>query len=197
MNQRVTSMRKLLNPLTKEYQELKKFILSDEFPWYIHQETVVDCKKNLPNWAYTHMILNRPEINRFAQSFALKPEEFVQIASRILELNGYKEFFFLRMCVNSTHPQPEKQRIGGWHTDHPYKHHNLIIYLTPTDGGTYVENQLFKPMEDDAIVFDGAHAQVFPTDGRRVVLVATFLELELDDSDWKERCVQYQEEICE
>ena len=129
MNQRVTSMRKLLNPLTKEYQELKRFILSDDFPWYIHQETVVDCKKELPNWAYTHMILNRPEINRFAQSFALKPEEFVQIASQILELNGYKEFFFLRMCVNSTHPQPEKQRIGGWHTDHPYKHHKDLLSL--------------------------------------------------------------------
>ena len=41
----------------------------------------------------------------------------------------------------------------------------------------FVEEELYLPKEDDCITFEGAHAQQYPTYGRRVVLVATYMSL--------------------
>ena len=173
-------MKILRNPKTEKYLELKKFVLSPEIPLYINTDVVhngIDTHLR-PNWAYTHAIMDRPEIDHWTTSGTLRAKEFVDIVSEILNFNGYEDYFFLRMALNSTHPQPEKTRRNGtFHCDHPYKHHNLLIYFTDTDAGTFVEEELYLPKEDDCITFEGAHAQQYPTYGRRVVLVATYMSL--------------------
>ena len=190
-------MKRLKNPKTEKYLELKKFVCSEDFPWYIN-ECVVEQKPEgveRPNWSYSHAIMNRPENNHYTFSETLRAKEFVDAVSEIMDYNGYINYFFLRMAVNSTHPIPEEKRTVGWfHSDHDFNHHNLIIYLTPTDGGTYVQDTPFFPEVDDVLTFQGIHANQFPTKGRRVVLVATYMLMETDKS-WRNECVEMQNKV--
>ena len=189
-------MKKLRNPKTEKYLELKKFVCGENFPWFINECVVEQTPyQNRPNWSYCHPIMSRPEMNHYAFSETLRAKEFVEAVSEILDFNGYNNYFLLRIATNSTHPVPEKERTVGWfHSDHDWEHHNLIVYLTPTDGATYVQDKPFYPEVDDVLTFQGTHAQQYPTQGRRVVLVATYMLMETDKS-WRNECVEMQNKV--
>ena len=59
------------------------------------------------------------------------------------------------------------------HTDHSFKHVNLLIYLTDNGGKTFVEGEEHEPSEDDVILFTGEHFFELPKKGRRIVIIAT------------------------
>ena len=189
-------MKKLINPKTENYFKLKEFVLSEDFPWHFNGEVVdepSEGNQNSGNWSYSHSILNRPEINLYHFSAVLQHELFVNTISEIFDYNQIPNYLFLRMAVNSTHPVTSTEsRIGYYHSDHDYKHENFILYMTPTDGATMIEGVPYTPTEEDeCITFSGTHATQFPTYGRRVILVATYISLETDLS-YKERCAQLQ-----
>ena len=176
-------MKILINPKTENYCELKDFILGEQFPWYINEcvvEQGIESKRPVSNWAYTHCILSRPEHNHFHFSESVKAEKIVQVLSEIFDYNNIENYFFLRLACNSTFPVPEKKSIGYFHRDHDFEHHNFILYLTPTDGGTIIEDGRYEPTEDSCITFQGLHANEFPTYGRRVIIVATYMTLKSD-----------------
>tara|TARA_S200000501_G_scaffold17064_1_gene15295 strand:+ start:1247 stop:1819 length:573 start_codon:yes stop_codon:yes gene_type:complete len=187
-------MKILKNPKTVNYYDLKDFILGESFPWYINQSVVSERTKStrpVTNWAYTHCILGRPEYNHFYSSDSVKAELIIKVLSEIFNHNGIEKFFFLRVACNTTFPVPEKNSIGTFHQDHDYEHHNFILYLTPTDGGTFIEDSRYEPTVDSCITFQGVHANELPTYGRRVVIVATYITFETDES-WKYKCEKFQ-----
>ena len=55
-----------------------------------------------------------------------------------------------------------------------------------------IEGVPYTPIEEDeCITFTGSHANQFPTYGRRIIIVATYLKLD-EDISYKERCAQLQ-----
>jgi len=187
-------MKILKNPKTVNYYDLKDFVLGEQFPWYINECVVshaTESTRPVSNWAYTHCILGRPEYNHFYSSDSVKADEIIRVLSEIFDYNQIENYFFLRIACNSTFPVPEKNSIGNFHRDHDYDHHNFILYLTPTDGGTLMEDGRYDPTEDSCISFEGTHANEFPSYGRRVVIVATYLTFKNDES-WKNDCQKFQ-----
>ena len=190
-------MKKLINPKTENYFKLKEFILSEDFPWHFNG-SVVDSlgdyeNSNHGNWSYSHTILDRPETNHFHSSTILHAGQFVDTISEIFNYNQIPNYLFLRMNVNATHPvTTSENRIGFYHNDHDFKHQNFILYLTPTDGATMIEGVPYIPTEEDeCITFSGTHAVQFPTYGRRIIIVATYVTYDVDIS-YKQRCDQLQ-----
>ena len=78
---------------------------------------------------------------------------------------------------------PIKEDKGAFpHIDHSFPHKNLIIYLNDPAGGDtvlvdkdYKEIDRHHPKEDDIISFEGIHYQKMPKEGRRIVLVVTYI----------------------
>ena len=158
----------LENPKTNNYYQLKKFVLSNEFPWR-HNES---C--NMP--FYSHVFLQRPEINGYSEPHSKWTNQNLMVMAEIIDYNSlYKDipYFFLRSNANATHPDSGRQ-YSDRHVDHPNTpHSNLIVYLTDTDGDTIIGDNRHSPKEDDIVLFTGEHCMQRPSKGRRVILIST------------------------
>ena len=182
------SIVKLKNPLTDNYQELKKNILDSEFAWYWHKQLLnkdrrwfnnSDNTQNDNYGIYSHSFLYRPTRD------CLYPKEtdpncrlFHAVVVEIMQYNNIEIDMIYRMCANCVHPT-EKNIPGPEHVDHLFPHKNLIVYLTNFKGGaTCCGGETYNGKEDDIITFEGTHNFYPPVDNRRVVLVATYTELD-------------------
>ena len=117
-----------------------------------------------------------PESNYAAQQLAMEASMIVQ---DILRANRIKLNMIFRMNLNAVDPQPGGVKTGWPHTDHPYPHYNLLLYLTDAGGDTYFMEDDYKyenrtPQEDDCVIFDGIHFHETPKEKRRVVFVCTY-----------------------
>ena len=180
------------NPLTEQYVWLKQHILSSDFP--LHWVHATSCPEgecqadalgepcpeidsdDVP--FLSHSILRRSNV-------AGEPPEVGspifdnarEAVDQILDHNGVGPRHFYRMNVNMTLPSP--QRMSPSHTDHPYPHQNLLVYLNGFAGGrTWVEGvEGPQPTEDMVVTFGGVSHRNAPPEGpseRRMVLVATY-----------------------
>ena len=53
-------IKELKNPLTTNYQDLKKEVLSNKMPWYYYQKTVPEFEtQDIP--FFSHILLRRPD----------------------------------------------------------------------------------------------------------------------------------------
>tara|TARA_R100000005_G_C4888667_1_gene136649 strand:+ start:57 stop:602 length:546 start_codon:yes stop_codon:yes gene_type:complete len=176
----------LQNPKTDRYLELKKNVLSDNFPWYWCPESTggnpeVEGHRNIPY--YSHPLLGRPDVRKFSQVTSVYLEPYIKVAEEILEHNGMRSnYFFLRACINCVHPMSGIQYCIP-HVDHDFPHKNLIMYFTNSGGNTYVKGgQYFKkyeeyvPKEDDVVLFSGEHYMQVPKEERRIIIVSTLFE---------------------
>lgn len=178
------------NPLTEQYVRLKQHVLSSDFPLHwVHATCCADsgCQSdtlgeecpdtNSDDVPFlSHAILRRPgaegEIPDIGSPIF---DQTRQVLHQILDHNDVGPRHFYRMNVNMTMPTP--QRMSPTHTDHPYPHRNLLIYLNGFTGGrTWIEGvEGPQPVEDMAVTFDGVpHQAAPPIEDRRVVLVATY-----------------------
>lgn len=170
---------KLNNPKTKAYQEFKKLILGPDCTW-----NYIPTVENNPPHFYVHGFLKRPSP---ALLFPVMGDSrqavdiFQTILAEILVYNKMSANMVYRMAANACHPSDGKQ-ITQNHTDHPFPHSNILIYLTDAGGKIFVDDEEFDPKEDDVIIFDtdiekeiGLHHHELPKDRRRVVLVATYM----------------------
>ena len=178
------SILKLKNPLTINYQELKRNILGAEFPWYWHKQILTEGRKNFndheDNYGiYSHTFLHRPTPQcHYPKEVDANCQLFHAIVIEILEYNNIHIDMIYRMSANCVHPT-EKNMTGPEHTDHYFSHKNLLVYLTDFKGGaTWCEGKTYDGQEDDIITFEGRHKFYPPVDNRRVVLVATYTELD-------------------
>ena len=163
----------LRNPLTRDYRELKEFILSRDFPWFYFRNTTTVKEDHIP--FYSHTLLERPEISKiYSKPNSPYLERVAGVVDTLLGMNDIEYNYLVRLSVNSTSSLKGVKKTLG-HEDHTFPHKNILVYLTNSGGKTIVEREEFDPREDDIIIFSGMHHHLTPEKGRRVVIVGTFV----------------------
>lgn len=186
----------LINPLTKEYLELKRSVRSNRFPWYYSESSVGAQSNNF--LLFSHPVVGRPERGNKPKVVSKRFEKVMPVIMQIFEANDLQPENFFRICFNNVFHNAH--RMSDPHVDHEFPHRNLLIYLNQVScGPTYVFNETFsaqyppgsydaynhdlvvgwesEPVEDKVVSFDGFHyhAQGFPKAGeRRITLVVTY-----------------------
>ena len=192
----------LENPLTEEYIELKKHILSPSFPMYwigtttrnitrlteesgTPEYTLITEDEDIP--FFSHSILRRPLHDNGSDAGDILPpiaidspifNRTIEVFNQIFRHNGMGNPTYCRMNINMMVPSwPGLQRKSPSHIDHPYTHGNMLVYLNEFKGGhTWVGGvEGPQPMEDMVVSFDGVeHQASSPIDNRRMILLATY-----------------------
>ncbi len=175
---------RLETPDTGDYAGLKELILGPHFGWS-HNAKATPYMENTRSYQdlsfYSHAFLHGPSprhgLHSKANSEYLPNVETV--IGQIFELNNVKMNVVYRINANAVHPV-EGNVLTVPHTDHEFPHKNMLIYLTNTGGDTIVfddagKKHHFTPVEDDIVTFQGLHCMVPPKQGRRVVIVVTYL----------------------
>ena len=181
----------LKNPMTEEYKDMKKIILSEELSWHYSAATTEDGDRansdpNLKNTDmpfFSHMLLGRPqhENDRVAVPYIASSyfEKCYFILKEILDFNNIHFDIVYRMNLNLTLHSSIKESIA--HIDLNLPHKVIIIYLSSFENGrTIVLDENNKKIyseakEDNIIMFDGklSHYQESPKiDNKRAVMVA-------------------------
>jgi len=172
------------NFLSKENIEfIEKVILSPTLPYYLvsYKE---DTRIDNDSVTFGHLVQNRLE-SESPQTAVKSPNTYnqtVDILNNFLKSINQKCYFFTRIVYNLTiHNKKEEKFI---HTDHDYKHKQIIIYLNNCDplSKTCILDEKHKlikeitPKKYTGVCFENLpHYQVLPTYGYRPVLVATFI----------------------
>ena len=179
-------LRTLKNPRTKEYKELKKFILSNEFAWY-WQNTATDgttpferlyptLKGEHENFGllFHQFIARANERTRYPHLSSSHFDAVQQVVLQILDYNNIGCDVIYRMAAQMVFPTATRKGSVP-HCDHDYPHENVLMYLSDTDGETVCGEEEHHPKEDDVIIFRGEHYHRPPSAGRRIIIIATFL----------------------
>jgi len=173
----------LNNPTTKTYLDLKKLILSEHFPWFQYSETL-EPGSDLGEYDdvpfLSHGFLIRPGVdgNLYSRSNSEYLNVVQEVFKEICFVNGIEPEVVYRINANYTLPT-EKNIPSPPHVDHTYSHKNMLIYLTPTNGGnTIVDGEDVVAEENDIIIFDGSlkHCARPPVTGKRIVLIITYVD---------------------
>ena len=179
---------KLKNPLTQDYKQLKKILLTEKVSWHYSSTTTINLKesKNKDMAFFSHVLLNRPNPANDGIKIPLVASAYFEqcyfILKQILDFNKIHFNVVYRMNLNLTLHSSVKETIP--HIDLNFPHKNIIIYLSSfNDGRTIVLDKNNKKMyseakEDNIIMFDGelAHYHESPAiDDKRIVMVANFL----------------------
>ena len=173
----------LNNPKTDTYLQLKEHILSEHFPWFHYSETLEpgsDLNGYEDSPFLSHGFLIRPGVdnNYYSRANSQDLGLLQEVFREICFVNGINPQVVYRMNANYTVPT-EKNLPSPPHVDHDYPHKNMLIYLTPTNGGhTIVNGEEIIAEEDDVVIFDGSlkHCARPPLKGRRVVLIVTYYD---------------------
>ena len=156
--------------------------------WYFHAKTTPDSQNNNDYKDisfYSHTLLQRPHIETeqngllFSEQKSNLLYDFNNVLQEIIVCNSLNFNCLIRANINCVHPQQEIKPSPP-HYDHKFPHTNLIIYFTDAGGETIVfdennKKELFNPLEDDVVVFDGLHCANPPKYKPRIILVATYI----------------------
>jgi len=171
-------LKELKNPITEKYLELKKCILSRNFPWFYDVTTPLE--EGIP--FFSHTVLARPTEQLLAPKINSNYFDLaIEVLSQIIKYNNLEVNSFMRINANLV-----ISHGGGVacdkHCDHMFPHKNLLIYLNQASGPTVSINsydnieEYFHPKEDAIITFEGEHYYYQPNIGeKRIVLVATYI----------------------
>jgi len=185
----MSNIKKLENPKTESYKEIKKIILSDSFPWFfnIYSDSEDERRRGGSKYEavsfYGHSMLWRPEVegeDRYSRVSSPYFQLSMKVLTEILEYNQIFPNSFLRINVNQVHPR-NISKFTPPHLDHKtIPHNNIIVYLTNTGGETvHIDKneviETYSPKEDGAISFSGYHCHGTPEKDVRVVLVGTYI----------------------
>ena len=176
----------LKNPLTEDYKQLKKIILSNEISWHYSSTTTINLNSKSKDMEFfSHVLLNRPDPTDNGIKVPLVTSAYFEkcylILEQILDFNNIPFDVLYRMNLNLTLHSSVKQSTP--HIDLPLKHKVIIIYLSSfEEGRTIVLDKNNKKIyseakENNIIMFDGklTHYQESPgIDDKRVVMVANF-----------------------
>ena len=172
------------NFLSKENIEfIEKVILSPTLPYYLvsYKE---DTRIDNDSVTFGHLVQNRLE-SESPQTAVKSPNTYnqtVDILNNFLKSINQKCYFFTRIVYNLTIYNKKEEKFI--HTDHDYKHKQIIIYLNNGDplSKTCILDEKPKlikeitPKKYTGVCFENLpHYQVLPKYGYRAVLVATFI----------------------
>ncbi len=179
----------LKNPLTENYKQLKKIILSEEISWHYSPTTTINLNsdsKNKDMQFFSHVLLNRPNPANDGIKVPLVTSTYFEkcylILKEILDFNNIHFDVVYRMNLNLTLHSSVKETTP--HTDLNFPHKNIIIYLSSFENGKTIvldknNKKIFsEAKENNIIMFDGelAHYHESPAiDDKRIVMVANFL----------------------
>ena len=170
----------LQNPKTDSYLLLKNLLLGDKLPWYSsHWATEVSAGVD-DFILFFHNFVERPDGENKPQVPVIASDWFglaYQVFEELCETNNIKLGCLLRLTANNVFPN-SLYDYSPSHVDHPFDHSNMIITFTSTGGSTFVEDIDLQNGEDSVVMFGGnKHYHSFPSSGRRIVMVATFIEV--------------------
>lgn len=173
-------MRLLKNPLSNRYLYFKELVLGNAFPWMWTVETTPGQEKeghdNVSQYTHAFLVAPGNSPHQYPIANSELTNQCIGIFQEILRFNEIEPRVFYRASANSVHPTDLDLPCVP-HVDHDeLEHKNILVYLTPTNGG-YVTcgNDTYFPNEDDVVLFQGEHYFQPPKKQRRVCLVATFL----------------------
>ena len=177
-------LQKINNPKSTSYLNFKKYCIGDQitWQWYGNNCQPSNDQKGINFGFFAHLFLIPPWPRAlYSTPVDERTLEVHDIIRGILEYNGIKVDIIYRIAVQFTLPIKDEGHSVA-HVDHPFPHKNLIIYLTDPEGGSTVcEGEEFLGEEDDVIIFEGEHYMYPPKKGRRMVIVATYLDHEEND----------------
>ena len=176
---------RLQTPDTGDYTSFKELILGPHFGWS-HNAQATPYMEGRGDYSdlsfYSHAFLHGPSsrhglISKANSEYLPNVELLI---NQIFELNNIKAHCVYRINANAVHPV-EGNVLTVPHYDHEFPHKNLIVYLTDVGGDTIAfddkgKKHVFTPKEDDIVVFEGLHCMVPPKQGRRVIIVVTYLD---------------------
>ena len=180
-------IRKLENPLSSEYNILKKEILSINFMWkYLEHSTNprLDQEGFSNNPIYQHPIVLAADAKEdflISQTVSQYADITFEVIRQIFSYNKVDYNQIYRCVVNQIHYYDGKP--SPLHLDHyNWDHKNCLIYFNSFDNGeidVYGKDktmQRYKPLEDDIITFDGLYHSIHQPapKQRRVVMVITY-----------------------
>ena len=161
-------MKRLVNPKTADYLELKSLVLGEFFPWFRTINQLDDF------YFYSHVFLDRPEVAGYPKELSQNLDLFLRVFAQIAQANDLKPNYILRMNANAIEPLESNPKVSAEHEDHVFPHKNVLIYLTDAGGETFCGEETFFPIEDSVVTFEGPHCHALPRKDRRVVLVVTY-----------------------
>jgi len=176
-------IKKLFNPKTELYQAFKEFVTGSEFPWiWIDEKKLkLNTQKGHQDLGYyMHVFLQTPSQGSFyPKPVCTNVDYAVNLFLEIAKENKIETKVIYRIAANCVHSS-NSMMYSVVHEDHDYPHKVMLVYLTDPNGGdTMCEGESFLGLEDDIVILEGKHCHRPPIDGRRIVLVYTFLDNEL------------------
>jgi hypothetical protein len=167
----------------QEIQVIQKEILSNNFPWYIQNESTTG--DNTP--FFSHVLANRVRDNH--DNVDINSDYFYffeNIVKRFCIKNDIKYNKAYRASLNLTY-HSDKEFHGNPHIDHEFEHNSVIMYLNKTSGNTVLfdrqgKNKLIitsevEPEAGKILLFDGlTYHSIRPCgiNETRVICVFTF-----------------------
>jgi hypothetical protein len=178
-------IKELTNPITDNYEDFKKVLLSDKMPWFYQDKTVPESSdEDMP--FFSHLLLQRPDIGTakepkipISNVGSTYFETAYFILKEILDFNNIKFDIVYRMNLNLTFHT--KVKTSQPHTDFCLPHKVVIVYLNKFEEGRTIvldeTNKKFysEPKENKVIIFNGKykHYQESPAiHDQRIVMVA-------------------------
>ena len=148
------------NFLDKNYfNEIKNFILSQEFPWYYNDR--ISNKNDPKNFYYfTHVFYIENSLNSDAYN----------IWKNFLKKIDCKALIRIKASMYNNINEKRKNKP---HVDYPYSHKGCLFYVNSNNGETYFKNKKVLPKENRAVFFDPSipHARALCTDEKRRVTI--------------------------
>ena len=172
------------NFLEKKHKDhIDNVILEDSFPWFFNKVSVYPNKLSTPknvNSFFTHLVLRRPEDRAEGELFNSTESKFcTDVLDICCKKNKIKYNEILRISFNLTFNTGVTK--GDLHTDHPYAHKQLIVYLNNCSRKYYTvikhkhKKIKIEPKKFKGVCFESMpHYQIFPNKKERVILVITF-----------------------
>jgi|TARA_R110000822_G_C15114255_1_gene473288 hypothetical protein len=178
-------IKELANPVTDNYKDFKKNLLSNTMPWFYYDKTTTkSSNKDMP--FFSHILLRRPDrgteeepkipISEIGSTYF---QTAYLILKEILDFNNINFNIVYRMNLNLTLHSEIKESQP--HTDFCLPHKVVIVYLNEFEEGRTIvlndKNKKFysQPKENKVIIFDGKHEhyQESPSlHDQRIVMVA-------------------------
>ena len=129
------------NFLDKDYfNEIKNFILSEEFPWYYNNGI---SSENDPKdfYYFTHIFYIEDSAN--SKGF--------NIWKNFLKKIDCKSLIRIKANMYNNINKKIKHKL---HVDYPYSHKGCLFYLNSNNGETYFKNKKVTPKENRVVFFD-------------------------------------------
>tara|TARA_B100001989_G_scaffold244030_1_gene212329 strand:- start:408 stop:932 length:525 start_codon:yes stop_codon:yes gene_type:complete len=158
------------------FQTLKKGFMGSQFPWFYNPHTLTREGDHIDEDKESYQFVNL----LYKQNHGPQSEGYNYIIPILQRL--YTPNVLIRAKANLNPRDVKHSMIGGYHTDHPFKHAKTAIYYVNTNNGwtEFETGEVIPSVENRIVIFDSKikHVGYSCTDEKtRVVLNINYLPL--------------------